>query len=161
MNHAAHGYLFDDKQITKAGGEGLAAVGGDGNDVFDAGGEGVELGDAGFDGEEHAFLQDGFVTSGEEGGFMDVHADAVAQAVAKFVAVAGFGDEGASGGVYVGGPHLAGTHGGNADSLGFHHQVVNTLKFLIRLTEENGTAKIVAEALICGPKIKQDRDRCM
>ena len=53
----------------------------------------MELGDARLNSEEHAFLQQRMVAGGQEGRFVDIHADAMPQPMAESLTQAAIFDD--------------------------------------------------------------------
>src|SRR5690606_31839914 len=142
-------------QRLEAVGQLFAAAGPGHHHILDARGERIELHDAWLDGEQHAFLQQRFVAFGEEGRLMHIHADAVTEPVAKFLAIAGVLDDFARGSVGLCRRVNPGLECCHTRRLRFHDQVVDPLKFLVRFAKADGAAIIVAEALIDRAKVEQ------
>ena len=120
------------------------ASGGDGHHVFAADAEFSGNVDAGFIGEGHAGFEDGFAGVNEIRMFVDVEADAVAEAVREeFVAGAvARGSDDAAGGIVHGTGKSSGAGGVERGILGFANGFEGSLNFFAGLAEDAGARHV-------------------
>ena len=122
-------------------GQDFAAFGGDQHVVFDADPAPVGQIDPRLDGHDHARLEDGVGPAAKLGGFVDVQAQTVAEAVAKKAAETGLLNDGAGFGVHIASRH-AGTDRGDSALLGRQDDPVDFRELRCDLTGDQNPRQV-------------------